>query len=1244
MQLIVLGMHRSGTSGVTRLLNLSGAWFGNDEIATEPNEENPKGFWERRDVRAVCDGLLRGAGFDWWKIADFSIDRIPQDVLAEQRDAFAKILDELESHRPWVVKEPRLCLLLPVLLPLLEDPVCIHVTREPLEVAQSMHARGDMPVQTGLALWEAYSLAAYRSSHGLARVHLRHEDVVEDPVEATRGLLEDLADLGVTGLELPDPETIRDFITPSLHRQRRDPSLRGLRLSQAQAQLARAVDDRTILEWDRFPPLSEGSVEQLQMLEADRLKLEADRLKDEQTTAELQDLTVRLRRATEENQWWKDRLQRLSATADEGFERTRERLRTIEGTRTWKLANGLQDLRTSLTPGARVPAADLIERALEEVERGRREVRIKSAVRPHSHATRPGERVREITHLEHPPEVRSSGPRRDRSDRPRVAVVAWDVCHNPIGRANVLAEVLDRHFDVEIWGARFDRYGTDVWAPLRDGTVPVKHFAGLTFPGHLAQMEAIAAQIDADAIWVSKPRLPSFLLGALAKEHRNRPLILDVDDHELAFFDEDEGLDLQLIRQAPPELDLSLPFERAWTRACDPLIGSADALTVSNPALQDRYGGTIVPHARDENVFDPARYDREATRAELGIAPDTRLLLFGGTPRIHKGVVDVLAALDAIGDDRYRLLVFGTRELDDLGSQIGDLDRWAISVPYQPFRDLARIVGAADLSCVLQDPTHPVARYQMPAKISDALAMGVPCLVTPVPPLADLIAQKVVRPVRPGEDLAQAITDVFDRPDEASAQAARGRQHFLDHLSYRSVADQITPLFQGLIADPPAMKPSLERLIDVPRELFARDATEAANAANAPPTIPHRKPGSGKRRITPDQPFDVAMFWKQNDTGIYGRRQEMFLAELERCDRVATIVHFDNPVSPEFLAATLRRSGTERADQGRLVVRNTVERLMHRNDTERTHHHTFVHAGRRSRLVGLPPRGDYIDHVRSVLSSRGIGSRPLVLWAYPSNPDLPELIDAIDPDVVVSDVVDDNRTWHTPGSPNHDRITQNYAEVLERSDLVIANCEPVATSMRSFVDRIHVVPNGCEPPRSGPPPPRPRELRRLHGPVIGYVGNLSSRIDLPLLDSLARRRPDWNLVLIGSAHLDDSALRLEALPNVHFLGVKPHTVARDYIAHFDVGLIPHVDDDMTRSMNPLKAYVYCAAGIPVVSTPVANLDDLAGMIRVAHGPDEFEASIEAALAAERVPVDPALIEPLTWRRRLTQVLELIDRL
>ena len=69
MQFVVLGMHRSGTSMMTRLLNLSGAYFGKDKESTGANLENPKGFWERRDVRNLNDYILHSLGCDWDRVS-----------------------------------------------------------------------------------------------------------------------------------------------------------------------------------------------------------------------------------------------------------------------------------------------------------------------------------------------------------------------------------------------------------------------------------------------------------------------------------------------------------------------------------------------------------------------------------------------------------------------------------------------------------------------------------------------------------------------------------------------------------------------------------------------------------------------------------------------------------------------------------------------------------------------------------------------------------------------------------------------------------------------------------------------------------------------------------------------------------------------------------------------------------------------------------------------------------------------
>jgi hypothetical protein len=261
---------------------------------------------------------------------------------------------------------------------------------------------------------------------------------------------------------------------------------------------------------------------------------------------------------------------------------------------------------------------------------------------------------------------------------------------------------------------------------------------------------------------------------------------------------------------------------------------------------------------------------------------------------------------------------------------------------------------------------------------------------------------------------------------------------------------------------------------------------------------------------------------------------------------------------------------------------------------------------------------------------------------YPTNRFLPELLDAVGADVVVADVVDDNRTWYQPGTPRYLEAERNYAEVLARSDVVLANCAPVAESMRAFVDRVEVVANGCELPDGRPRPSRPRELADVTGPIVGYAGNLSDRIDLELLRATARARRDWTVVILGSTHLDQSALSLADEPNVRMVGTRRHEEAQRFIANFDVGLIPHVDNEMTRSMNPLKAFVYCSLGVPIVATPVANLEELADFITVADDVEGFVNAIEAALQSGRQRPDRAVLLPHSWEERVERVLRLVD--
>jgi hypothetical protein len=204
-----------------------------------------------------------------------------------------------------------------------------------------------------------------------------------------------------------------------------------------------------------------------------------------------------------------------------------------------------------------------------------------------------------------------------RKTKTKISVISWDMTHNPVGRAHLIADALSRTFDVEIVGARFAKYGTEIWEPLSEGKIPTIDFVGQNFPAHFAEMEELAKHINGDVIFVSKPRLPSYELGILTKHFKNRPLILDVDDHELSFFGEDEGLSLDEVKAFQKDAEFLNPYGRLWTRYCESIIPYADHLTVSNAELQKKYGGTIFPHVKDERKFDPALYDRDSGEVRL---------------------------------------------------------------------------------------------------------------------------------------------------------------------------------------------------------------------------------------------------------------------------------------------------------------------------------------------------------------------------------------------------------------------------------------------------------------------------------------------------------------------------------------------------------------------------------------------------------------------------------------------------
>ena len=230
MRLVVLGMHRSGTSVATGVLELAGAWVGDPAELTKANAENPRGFFERRDVREVCDAILQSHGMDWWRTSALQTDFEPTRV-RPHLERFAEIMNTLDARGTWVIKEPRLCLVLPALLPALDGARFVHVMREPLEVASSLTARNAIPPAAGVALWEQYVRTAVQYTTGRPRTMVRYERLVADPLRTTTELVGSLTELGVDDLVIPSAAALGSLVTSDLHRERASPAERGDRFN-----------------------------------------------------------------------------------------------------------------------------------------------------------------------------------------------------------------------------------------------------------------------------------------------------------------------------------------------------------------------------------------------------------------------------------------------------------------------------------------------------------------------------------------------------------------------------------------------------------------------------------------------------------------------------------------------------------------------------------------------------------------------------------------------------------------------------------------------------------------------------------------------------------------------------------------------------------------------------------------------------------------------------------------------------
>ena len=154
--------------------------------------------------------------------------------------------------------------------------------------------------------------------------------------------------------------------------------------------------------------------------------------------------------------------------------------------------------------------------------------------------------------------------------------------------------------------------------------------------------------------------------------------------------------------------------------------------------------------------------------------------------------------------------------------------------------------------------------------------------------------------------------------------------------------------------------------------------------------------------------------------------------------------------------------------------------------------------------------------------------------------------------------------------------------------------------------------------------------------IIGFVGNLESKINIPLLEELIEKFSDCLIVLIGSTHSNPHVFKLSKHENVLMPGIVLYDEVGAWVSHFSVGILPHYDTELTKNMNPLKAYVYLSYNLPVVSTKINNIPKNIDGFYMANDNGEFIALIDKVLKKNKKYNHDTFVKSNSWESRFSK--------
>jgi UDP-galactopyranose mutase len=264
-----------------------------------------------------------------------------------------------------------------------------------------------------------------------------------------------------------------------------------------------------------------------------------------------------------------------------------------------------------------------------------------------------------------------------------------------------------------------------------------------------------------------------------------------------------------------------------------------------------------------------------------------------------------------------------------------------------------------------------------------------------------------------------------------------------------------------------------------------------------------------------------------------------------------------------------------------------------------------------------------------------------LFWYY--TPMALTISDSFTPLLTIYDCMDELSAFKNAPS----RLKELEAQLMKKADLVFTGGQSLYEAKKGQHPCLFPFPSSIDKKHFGKSRNitlEPTDQYLIPKPRIGFFGVIDERMDLDLLEKLSHERPEWQFVIIGPVVKIDAAL-LPVAPNIHYLGGKSYEELPNYLAGWDVAMMPFAINESTRFISPTKTPEYLAGGKPVVSTPIADVVSPYGengLVYIAHSPEAFIEGIEKELQMDNregwLKAVDAFLEKNSWDNTVEKML------